>query len=270
VSATSIHRLIERIGDAVPVEVVMDVGAHTGTDSLPVAQQFPHVTVFAVEPTPSLAERLRESSRDLPNYTVIEAAIDVEETERTFNLFPKGLGGYNSLNEFVPGVEGLPPVTERLRLRTKRLDTVCDEHGIDCVDVLHVDAQGSDLRVLASLGERLDRVKAGAIEVSNRVQLYLTSVHREEARAFLEARGFVIVDIQPVNLGEDEQDMFFVHRRVEPSFLARTAPRLLYRVLVVRCALLVALGAEGGLGAGIRARVALRTRARRLSARLRG
>jgi FkbM family methyltransferase len=264
---TSIERLIERIGDAAPIEVVVDVGAHIGTDSLPVAREFSRLRVFAVEPTPSLAERLRESSRDLPNYTVIEAAIDTAEIERTFNLVGKGLAGFNSLNEYAPGIEssweGLPPVTERIRVRTQRLDTVCDDHGIDAIDILHVDTQGSDVNVLLSLGDRLDRVKAGVIEVSRRLKLYATSVHRDEARAFLEARGFVVVDLRPAQGGE--QNMLFVQRQIEGGLIARVAPGLLYRALVLRCALLPVLVRVRQVPSSVRAKVAVRTRLRRFA-----
>jgi FkbM family methyltransferase len=268
---TSVDQLIERIDDAASVLVVMDVGAHVGNDSIPVARRYRNLRVFAVEPTPSLAQGLRDLTRDLPNYTVIEAAIDAVETEQTFNLVGKGLAGLNSLNDYAPGVERsvreLPPVTERIRLKTKRLDTICDEHGIDAIDILHVDAQGSDVRILASLGDRLDQLKAGAIEVSNRLKLYVASVHRDEARAFLATRGFVVVDIQPVNRSGAEQNMLFVRRRFARGFVPRHAPYLLYRGLALRCSLNVTLGRAGRFAERVRARAALRTRARQFVSR---
>jgi len=114
--------------------------------------------------------------------------------------------------------------------------------------------------VLSSLGDRLDRVKAGAIEVSNRQKLYVTSVHRDDVRAFLESGGFVVVEILPAQ--GDEQNLLFVHRSIEGGTLARAAPGLLYRALVLRCAL-VAVIARGRQGVGsLRGRVALRTRIR--------
>jgi FkbM family methyltransferase len=262
---TSVHRLIERVGDVGTIEVVVDVGAHIGTDSLPIARDFPGMRVFAVEPTPSLAQSLRESGRNLPNYTVIEAAIDAREEERVFNLVGKGMAGFNSLNEFMPGVEGLPPVTEQIRVSTKRLESICDEYGIGRIDILHVDAQGSDLEVLESLGDRLEGVKAGVIEVSNQTRLYVSSVHRDEARAFLESRSFLVFDVQPVDSRGIEQNLFFVNRSLERGLLPRAVPGVFYRGLVLRCRVLTVLARGSERAKRLRWRLALRTRMRRVA-----
>ena len=270
---SSIRSLIVRIAPRAEVETVMDVGAHTGSDSLPIAREYADMRVFAVEPTPSLADRLREESRNLPNYRVIEAAIDLEDGERTFNLAGKGLAGVNSLNDYATdaerSVQGLPRVTERIDVRTRRLDSLCDELGIERIDVLHVDAQGSDLRVLASLGGRLAELKAGEMEVSNRVKLYASSVHRDEAWAFLRAQGFVVVDVDPVGWDRAEENLVFVRRSLGPGRVARAAPGVLFRTLVLRCYTRILVRRTEERLSRLRGRVALRTRGRRLVRRLR-
>ena len=89
------------------------------------------------------------------------------------NVFAGDHGQLNSLNRVSEraaplfGLESAQPDSRPLVV-TKRLSTICDELGITKIDVLHVDAQGSDLEVLRSLDEaRLRSVKSGAIEVSH-------------------------------------------------------------------------------------------------------
>ena len=68
-----------------------------------------------------------------------------------------------------------------------RLDDFIDERGISGIAYLEIDAQGKDLDVLKSLGDKIDIVERGHIEVptSADVVLYKGQHLREETLNFL-------------------------------------------------------------------------------------
>ena len=82
-------------------------------------------------------------------------------------------------------------MVDHLEVEVIRLDTFLDSRGIKVVDHLEIDAQGEDLRVVESLGERIAHVKHIQIEVNiSGKPLYDNSFTMEEAVAFFRERQF--------------------------------------------------------------------------------
>jgi hypothetical protein len=72
-----------------------------------------------------------------------------------------------------------------------RLDTFLAERNITRVDRLEIDAQGEDLRVVESLGERIRDVKKIQIEVNiHTAPLYANAFTMDQAIAFFTTHGF--------------------------------------------------------------------------------
>ena len=211
----AISRLINAAGGPSTVSTVFDVGAYDGADSLPIAERYPQMRVIAVEPTPHLAERLRQRSAHLPNYSVIEAAIGPEDTERRFNVFA-GADWLNSLHSLrdgpamtLVGRESSNP-DSRPTVQVKRLATLCDEIDVSAIDVLHIDTQASDLDVLKSLDlERLAQLRAGVVEVSHRHRLYDHSIGEVQARAIIAELGFRVFRVERVRDSMDIEHNYF-------------------------------------------------------------
>lgn len=207
---------------------MLDVGAHDGADSLPFARRWPHIRFVAIEPSPRQASDLRRRSLDLENYTVVEAAVARQDGVGTLNVY-QGLERLNSLHlleaEAADRLFGRSTVPDKqLTVPVKRLSTICDELGIDTVNVLHVDTQGSDLDVLESLDQaRLESVRAGVIEVAFRSQVYDTSPAGVEACRKLGALGFRIVRVERDHWAyDDEQNVYLVRRRGAPNPIAES------------------------------------------------
>jgi hypothetical protein len=99
-------------------------------------------------------------------------------------------------------------VTRRIEVEVIRLDSFVIQNQIEKIDFLHVDAQGTDLAVLRSLGKEIHRVQAGVIEVpeSKEVMLYKNQHTYEEAVEFLEGNGFKIVAIGD---SQNEKNLYF-------------------------------------------------------------
>jgi FkbM family methyltransferase len=244
--------------------VVLDVGAHDGATTLPLAEADPATLVVAFEPTPDLADHLRERAAGLPNYRVVEAAVDEEEGTAQFNVAPVGTGSLRSMafsDSRAGWLEGVA-VTDRVEVNVVRLDSVLASLGIERVDYLHCDAQGNDLRVLRSLGEFLPAVERGVIEVPGRTQLYPEGHSRQQAVDFLLASGFRVVRVAASDVGAHEQNVFF--KRAGHDGRLRRRLYYLWFVLLAHTASLWVVPAK------VRVRLALRTRLAGFRAERRG
>lgn len=198
------------------MKYLFDVGAHWGQDSLHIARDHSDVTVYAFEPTPELAQRLREQSKDFSSrYHVFEQAISDYNGESQFHLVV-GDTGSASLNTFSDGLDKSWPgrtdfvVRKTITVPVYRLDTWLEKFTpeITKIDHLHIDAQGSDLAVLKGLGEKIHIVESGVVEVPQHpdLRLYKGQHTKEEALEFLKQKGFTIKNItSQVN----EDNIFF-------------------------------------------------------------
>jgi hypothetical protein len=82
-------------------------------------------------------------------------------------------------------------MVDELDVDIVRLDTFMEQQGISTIDILEIDAQGEDLRVVESLGSRIVDVKKVQIEVNiSGVPLYRNSFTMDEAVGFFARHGF--------------------------------------------------------------------------------
>lgn len=198
------------------MKYLFDVGAHWGQDSLHIARDHSDVTVYAFEPTPELAERLRRESKNFSSrYHIFEHAISDYDGESEFHLVV-GDTGSASLNSFSDGLDKSWPgrtdfvVRDTIKVPVYRLDTWLEQFAPDITEIhhLHIDAQGSDLAVLKGLGDKLKIVESGVVEVPQapELRLYKGQHTKQEALVFLEQNGFKIKEItSQVN----EDNIFF-------------------------------------------------------------
>lgn len=85
-----------------------------------------------------------------------------------------------------------------------------EEEGIDRIDHLHIDTQGSDLKVLAGLGSKIDSVRFGVLEAATKTDiLYKGQNTVEECLGFLVLNGFKITEIKNNDKFGHEVNIFF-------------------------------------------------------------
>lgn len=188
----------------------IDVGAHGGEATLQFAIQNPGIKVYAFEPNLCVAAK---SVGQAPNYFVIPVAVAEQDGTAGFYVNAEGVASsLLPLNESAArswiGGEHLRVDSIRT-VPTIRLDTFMNLLGIDKVDFLKIDAQGADLAVIRSVGERLKDILKVRLEVDvTPSRLYEGSPSREEVIAFMEANGFVLCETQSQSHGQ-EQDLTF-------------------------------------------------------------
>lgn len=190
----------------------IEVGANWGGDTQSLAAD--GSVVYAFEPTPSLADHLRNRFKDNSNVHIVEKAVDEHDGVAEFNIAGTGDWGCSSLYEFSEDIHskwnGRPDFhfTDRCEVETIRLDTFIQQNEIDSIDYLWIDAQGNDFNVLKSLGYFINRVKAGKCEGSYTVDLYQgTNNNVNDIEIWLESNGFKCTII-PDNVNK-EADIHF-------------------------------------------------------------
>ena len=125
--------------------VVLDVGANAGIYSLAALASQPSLIVHAFEPTPEIADRLREcaSLNGLDNLIVHEKAVSAKSGEASLHRCRGELGSNEGMNYI--GNSG----NSRLeRIPTISLDEFCRANRIEHIDLLKLDVQGHEHSVL--------------------------------------------------------------------------------------------------------------------------
>ncbi|MFP3756777.1 FkbM family methyltransferase [Cupriavidus sp. SIMBA_020] len=186
--------------------VIFDIGSCEGEDSIRYARSFPNSRIYAFEPLPANMATLK---RQVAAYgaTQVEAfpiALSDERGTATFYVSsgaPEHLPNNENWDYGNKSSSLLPPgeVTDHhpwlkfdqaIEVKTDTLANFCDARGIDHIDLIHMDVQGAELKVLLGAGALLQQVKAIWLEIEN-VPLYEGQPLAPEMQAFMESQGFV-------------------------------------------------------------------------------
>jgi FkbM family methyltransferase len=200
-------------------KVLFDVGANNGFTSVPVAQNDSNVKVYAFEPTPEMIQEIEKKTQGLDNYVLTKKAVSNYNGKAAFRVAGHADWGCSSLLEFSeksktewPGRTDLN-VTHEIEVDVIRLDTFIKEHNITKIDYLHIDTQGSDLKVLEGLGDYINIVMEGAMEAAAKEDiLYDGQNTQQESIEFLQNNGFDITGIQINDEYHNEVNIFFKRR----------------------------------------------------------
>jgi FkbM family methyltransferase len=136
----------------------IDVGAHIGVFAIAAATVNPSAPVLAVEPLPEAFERLAENvaRNSLTNVVCCRTAAGKEAGRATLYRAPVSvLPSASSLSrEFLdPYYDGL----QTIAVDVSPLDALCADYGIERVDLMKIDTEGTEPDVLTGLTEVLRR-----------------------------------------------------------------------------------------------------------------
>lgn len=153
-----VDRVYDRGGIGVrPGDVVVDIGAHVGAFALHAAQLGAR-RVVAYEPSPVNAEYFRgnvEHNGVVGVVWLVEAAVAGEEGRGRL-----GLGRYSVGNVLLGTVE--EPTEPVVEVRTTTLAGIFAAHGLEHIDFLKIDCEGSEGALLSAappeLLARIDRI----------------------------------------------------------------------------------------------------------------
>jgi FkbM family methyltransferase len=193
--------------------VWIDVGAHEGETTIRFAAARPDLIVYGFEPNLAVASRTMGRLR---NFVMLPMAVSPKDGIAEFKL--SAFDASSSLLDMDQSVaakwigkKGQLDVVDRFQVPTIRLDTFMNRMGIKHVHFLKVDAQGADLDVIRSAGDRLADIDRITLEVTKDEQLYQGAADPKTVLAFMNDHGFELVERNEQTFGQEE-NLTFVRR----------------------------------------------------------
>jgi FkbM family methyltransferase len=196
--------------DSQKVDTVwVDVGANLGQTTLQAALQNPRLLVFAFEPNWTLARQIMSRAA---NFVVLPMA--VSDCDGFADFFINKSNGSSSLAKMEE--LGLAhwkdfelSVQATIAIQTIRLDTFMKVADLKRIDYLKVDAEGYDLRVVQSAGERLKDIRKIKLEVDTApAPLYKGAPNHDEVVRYMADCGFDLAHTEAQNDGRQENLIF--------------------------------------------------------------
>jgi len=193
---------------------IIDAGAHTGSASAAFDLLFRPNRLLAIEPNPALAAALRHRFAARPQIQV--AAVALAETEGTLPFYLQDFDAASSLYPLRDGYLaslGLPDKCTRIDVPTRRLDQLAANAGFTEVDLLKLDCQGAELRILHGARDLLPHIRYIYTEVSFE-PIYPQGALFHEIHTMLRDAGFRLAHLgaSPNLVGGIDQGDALYHR----------------------------------------------------------
>jgi FkbM family methyltransferase len=171
--------------------IVLEGGAHIGTDTIEMGTIWPMGMIHAFEPVPSLYTKLKKNTQNYNNIITYPLALSSQTGEDILYISSGTSDGSSSL---LPPKEHLtehPDVVfrEQIKIPTVTLDDWVLKNNIPRLDFLWLDLQGHELSVLKAGTNILDTVTAIYTEVSLK-DMYNGGSMYPEIRQWLAEHGF--------------------------------------------------------------------------------
>ncbi len=179
--------------------VIIDAGAHDGTESTVMAKQWPNGHVHAFEPVPEIYQCLLNTTKDFSNISTYNFALSHanEAAEMFISEWVQELGTPSHSSSLLYPKDHLiyaPHVVfpKLIMVDTFTIDTWAVNNNIDHVDMLWLDMQGVELNVIKASPNILKGVKVILTEVEF-VEAYEGQYLYDELKSWLEELGFVLM-----------------------------------------------------------------------------
>lgn len=202
------HYDVQRASQSREAETIFDVGANTGQTVRGLVSYFPSSKIYCFEPIAATMAQLKQKFGGNALITFVQAALGSEETSVAVALHQDT--ELNTLTN-VDRWNDLTGQTEIVSVNT--LDRICEVHSIRSIDILKMDVQGWELKVLAG-AERMLKTK--------RIHFVLSEVCFSSAEddmqyfptfhQFIESKGFVFCGLyEPFRWGAIKAQVYFAN-----------------------------------------------------------
>lgn len=174
--------------------IIIDAGAHDGTDTKELALLWPDGMIYAFEPVPSLFYRLCNRTLYLHNVRQHQEALGSKTGIAIFHVSGGSSDGSSSLLAPKRHLDFHPSVSfdQMIDVNVFTLDDWAAIHDIQKIDLMWLDMQGSELAMLKASPRMLATTKVIYTEVSL-VELYEGCPLYDEVKNWLSLQGFEVV-----------------------------------------------------------------------------
>ena len=164
--------------------LIFDVGAHRGESLDEFTKWFPQARVHCFEPSSDAFAALRRRAARNPRVTCVNVALGDAAGEAT--LYIRLGTDNNSLSDY-SGQHKLEEVLSTEIVAVDTLDSYASAHGIRRIDLLKIDTEGLDLKVLSGGRAMFDSQSIGIVQVEAAMSPENTKhVARQEFEEFFE------------------------------------------------------------------------------------
>ena len=160
--------------------VIFDVGANNGLDGLILAILNPNMFIYAFEPNNEInkisilnkSKLEKEFNIKIDNHKIIE--IGVSNINGYADFF---IGEYSGISSLLNYKEIDIPLKKKITHKKKikipiiKLSKFIQNNNIKNICYLHIDAEGSDLKVMEGLEDKIKNVYSGVIEAPKNTEL---------------------------------------------------------------------------------------------------
>lgn len=171
--------------------IIVEAGAHSGSDTIEMARFWPHGMIHAFEPMPELYRSLQARTRRKRNVTTYPLAVGDHDGTATFFV---SSGASDASSSLLNPKDHLVDHTDvafsrQIEVKVTTLDSWAAAYGIARVDFLWLDMQGFELRTLKAAPRLLATVRVIYTEVFLK-ESYSDVPLYPEVRAWLLEQGF--------------------------------------------------------------------------------
>ena len=193
--------------------VIIDCGAHDGSDSVELAKLFKIATIHSFEPVDALYAKLMKNAKPYKNITCYPIALANSNGAMDLYISEGASDASSSLLEPMEHLKDHPDTffIDKITVTTSTLDNWAKENNIKKVDMLWLDMQGYELNMLKASEFILDSVYVIHTEVSTR-ETYKDVAQYNDYRSFLESKGFSM-QIEAIPKGWDMGNVLFVKKK---------------------------------------------------------
>jgi FkbM family methyltransferase len=194
-----------------PQPIIIDCGAHIGIDSLELVK-FPESTIYSFEPIPNLYNQLIEKTKNITNITCFNVALSDYDGYADMYVSGGESDGSSSLLKPKEHINDHPEVTfnEIIKVKCKKLDSWAHENNVTKIDLLWLDMQGAEQRMLCASDRIFNTVSVIHSEVSTR-ETYEGVQNYNMYKKFLFKKGFKVL-IEAIPQGYDMGNVLFVRK----------------------------------------------------------
>jgi FkbM family methyltransferase len=144
--------------------VIVDVGGYIGLSAAFFAHTYPEALIIAIEPDARNYELLMLNTARFPNVHAVRAAVWKESG--TISLTDPGFGAWGFQVS-----ESHAPVTGGDLVRAITIDEIRQEFGLDRINLLKVDVEGSEKEIFSTADSWISSVDAICIELHDRFKV---------------------------------------------------------------------------------------------------
>jgi FkbM family methyltransferase len=185
--------------------IIFEVGSCEGEDSIRLRRKYPKAKIYTFEALPNNIRKIKDNFKkySAQNMNLFQLALSHKDGKATFYVSsghpedrPKDDGwdyGNKSSSLLKPKktkkIHGWLKFKDKIKVKTRRLDSFCAEHSIDKIDFAFIDVQGAELMVLEGAGELIENIGMVWLEVEV-VELYKRQPLKNDVERFMEKHGF--------------------------------------------------------------------------------